>query len=151
MRQWASGEMVARISDQRGDCVWTRAGQKEGSPTETGKHRGLHCSVGDGERSAKKIPCRIAQAGARQAQYRLIYHQKERYEVKAMCQLFGISRAAYYAWVKRLAHPDPDRERMSWVQEAYEKSHRTYGYRQNYLVAPEAERDLPSTTRPSCG
>jgi transposase InsO family protein len=46
-----------------------------------------------------------------------------------MCQLFGISRAAYYAWVKRLEQPDPDRERMNWVQEAYEKSHRTYGYR----------------------
>lgn len=46
-----------------------------------------------------------------------------------MCKLFGISRAAYYAWVKRLAYPDPDRERMGWVQEAYEKSHRTYGYR----------------------
>jgi hypothetical protein len=46
-----------------------------------------------------------------------------------MCKLFGISRAAYYAWVKRLAHPDPDRERMNWVQEAYEKSHRIYGYR----------------------
>jgi len=31
--------------------------------------------------------------------------------------------------VKRLAQVDPDAERMSWVQEAYEKSHHTYGYR----------------------
>lgn len=46
-----------------------------------------------------------------------------------MCKLFGISRAAYYAWLKRLEQADPDRERMSWVQAAYEKSHRTYGYR----------------------
>lgn len=46
-----------------------------------------------------------------------------------MCKFFGVSRAAYYAWVKRLAQPDPDQERMAQVQEAYEKSHRTYGYR----------------------
>jgi putative transposase len=46
-----------------------------------------------------------------------------------MCGFFGVSRAAYYAWVKRLDQPDVDEERMGWVQEAYEKSHRTYGYR----------------------
>ena len=46
-----------------------------------------------------------------------------------MCQFFGVSRAAYYAWLKRLDQPDPDEERLGWVQEAYEKSHRTYGYR----------------------
>jgi putative transposase len=46
-----------------------------------------------------------------------------------MCTLFGVSRAAYYEWVKRLDQPDPDRERMEQIQEAYEKSHRTYGYR----------------------
>lgn len=46
-----------------------------------------------------------------------------------MCKLFGVSRAAYYAWVKRLEQPDPDRERMTQVQEAYEKSHQIYGYR----------------------
>jgi transposase InsO family protein len=46
-----------------------------------------------------------------------------------MCQLFGISRSAYYAWVRRLEQLDPDTERMRWVQEAYEKSQRTYGYR----------------------
>jgi putative transposase len=46
-----------------------------------------------------------------------------------MCAFFGISRAAYYAWVKDMDQPDPDREQMEQVQEAYEKSHRTYGYR----------------------
>lgn len=46
-----------------------------------------------------------------------------------MCRLFDVSRAAYYAWVKRLQQPDPDTERMEQVQEAYERSHRTYGYR----------------------
>jgi putative transposase len=49
--------------------------------------------------------------------------------VKAMCEFFGVSRAAYYEWLKHLPEPDPDRERLEWVQEAYEKSHKTYGYR----------------------
>lgn len=46
-----------------------------------------------------------------------------------MCEFFGISRAAYYKWVKGLDQADPDTEHMEQVQEAYEKSHRTYGYR----------------------
>lgn len=46
-----------------------------------------------------------------------------------MCTFFGISRAAYYTWVKRLDQADPDAERMELVQAAYERSHRTYGYR----------------------
>jgi transposase InsO family protein len=46
-----------------------------------------------------------------------------------MCVFFGVSRAAYYDWVKQMDRPDPDAERMGWVQEAYQKSRRTYGYR----------------------
>jgi putative transposase len=46
-----------------------------------------------------------------------------------MCRFFGVSRAAYYAWVQRLDQPDPDAERKQLIQEAYEKSHGTYGYR----------------------
>ncbi len=46
-----------------------------------------------------------------------------------MCAFFGVSRAAYYAWLKGLDQSGPDRERMEQVQEAYERSHRTYGYR----------------------
>lgn len=46
-----------------------------------------------------------------------------------MCEFFGISRAAYYAWVKYWEVPDPNAERKTLIQEAYEKSHKTYGYR----------------------
>ncbi len=46
-----------------------------------------------------------------------------------MCKFFGISRAAYYAWLKRISQPDKDTERMRLVQEAWEKSRKTYGYR----------------------
>jgi len=49
--------------------------------------------------------------------------------VKAMCSFFGVSRAAYYAWAKRIDQPDPDAERMVLVQEAYGASYQTYGYR----------------------
>jgi putative transposase len=46
-----------------------------------------------------------------------------------MCTFFGISRAAYYAWRRRWEQPERDGERMKQVQQAYEHSHRTYGYR----------------------
>jgi len=46
-----------------------------------------------------------------------------------MCNFFGISRASYYAWMHRLEHPDRAASCKQLVQEAYEKSHQTYGYR----------------------
>jgi putative transposase len=46
-----------------------------------------------------------------------------------MCEFFGVSRAAYYKWLKRLEQPDPDRERMQQVQAVYEQFHKIYGYR----------------------
>jgi len=50
-----------------------------------------------------------------------------------MCKFFRISRAAYYAWVKALDQADPDGARLKQVQEAYERFHRTYGYRRIVL------------------
>src|SRR5687768_9395738 len=46
-----------------------------------------------------------------------------------MCKFFGVSRAAYYGWVKQMDQPDPDEERKQLIREAYEKSRGTYGYR----------------------
>ena len=46
-----------------------------------------------------------------------------------MCEFFRISRAAYYAWRKRIDQEDKDADRMKLVQQAWEKSGRTYGYR----------------------
>ena len=59
----------------------------------------------------------------------MIYHHRETYKVSAMCGFFGVSRAGYYKWAKRMQQPDPDEERMQAVQEAYRQSHQTYGYR----------------------
>ena len=50
-----------------------------------------------------------------------------------MCKFFRVSRAAYYAWARSLDQPDPDEMRLRQVQEAYERSHRTYGYRRIVL------------------
>jgi putative transposase len=46
-----------------------------------------------------------------------------------MCAFFGISRAAFYVWQKRMERPDPDAERKQQIQEAYDASKKTYGYR----------------------
>lgn len=46
-----------------------------------------------------------------------------------MCEFWGVSRAAYYEWTKKLGEVDPDQERMDAVQSVYEASHRIYGYR----------------------
>ncbi len=46
-----------------------------------------------------------------------------------MCTFFHVSRASFYAWVKRSQGPDPDLSRKEWIQKAYQASHRTYGYR----------------------
>ena len=49
--------------------------------------------------------------------------------MKAMCAFFGVSRAAYYAWLGKLEKGDRDQERLEQVQQAYEANHPVYGYR----------------------
>jgi putative transposase len=46
-----------------------------------------------------------------------------------MCSLFGFSRSAYYKWREGIPEPDKDTERMSLVEDVWEKSRRVYGYR----------------------
>ena len=46
-----------------------------------------------------------------------------------MCEFFGVSRIAYYAWGKKLEQGDPDQARMQQVLTAYEASRKIYGYR----------------------
>lgn len=46
-----------------------------------------------------------------------------------MCEFFGVSRAAYYAWQKRIEREDPDAERMQAVQAVYQASHKSSGFR----------------------
>jgi hypothetical protein len=46
-----------------------------------------------------------------------------------MCKFFGISRAAYYAWIESSNELNKDAKRIKLIQEAHEKSRKTYGYR----------------------
>lgn len=46
-----------------------------------------------------------------------------------MCNFLRVSRAAYYAWVKRSSRPDIDDPRLKLIELAYQSSHKTYGYR----------------------
>ncbi len=46
-----------------------------------------------------------------------------------MCDFLKVSRAAYYAWMKRSLRPDEVDKRMMLIEQAYIASHRTYGYR----------------------
>jgi len=61
--------------------------------------------------------------------------------VKAMCSFFGISRAAFYAWTKRIEAPDRDAEKKAQVLDVYQASHRTYGYRR-ITIALQNQRQL---------
>lgn len=49
--------------------------------------------------------------------------------MNVMCAFFGVSRAAYYAGIKQFEREDRDTARMKKVQEAWESSRKTYGYR----------------------
>ena len=59
----------------------------------------------------------------------MIYQLRKEYSVQAMCTFFRVSRAGYYGWVRRMERVDADGERMQLVQQAYQRSRRTYGYR----------------------
>jgi len=58
-----------------------------------------------------------------------------------MCEFFGVSRAAYYSWAKKLDRDDPDHERMQQVQAAYAANHEIYGYRRIVLWLKQ-KRDI---------
>lgn len=50
-----------------------------------------------------------------------------------MCSFLEVSRAGYYAWAKRITRIDRNEERKALIKEAYNTSHRTYGYRRIQL------------------
>lgn len=50
-----------------------------------------------------------------------------------MCAFLEISRAAYYAWLKRTKPSALCLDRIQLIQQAYQASHKTYGYRRIQL------------------
>ena len=61
--------------------------------------------------------------------YQIIYMNRNRYPVTAMCRFFGVSRSGYYDYVKRLGRPAHDAELAEIIREQQEKCDKTYGYR----------------------
>lgn len=47
----------------------------------------------------------------------------------AMCKFLGVSRSAYYDWIKRKDKPSRDAELTRLIQEIYLKSKKRFGYR----------------------
>ena len=61
--------------------------------------------------------------------YQIIYMNRNRYPVSAMCHFFGVSRSGYYDYVKRLDRPAHDAVVANIIREQQKKCDKTYGYR----------------------
>lgn len=65
--------------------------------------------------------------------YQVIYKHKDKYSIRQMCKLFGVSRSGYYAYLKRKDIPDRDLPLAENIKECQEDNHRTYGYRRVHI------------------
>ena len=60
--------------------------------------------------------------------YQIIYMNRNRYPVFAMCRFFGVSRSGYYDYVQRLDQPAHDAVVADIIREQQKKCDKTYGY-----------------------
>ena len=70
--------------------------------------------------------------------YQLIHrlHEERKWSIQQMCQILGISRAAYYKWLKR-RDKELDQEEIRLIQDISEiagKNHRLFGCRKMAMV-----------------
>jgi len=63
------------------------------------------------------------------AKYRGIYHYRLQFSIIAMCKFLGVSRSAYYDWIKRKDKPLVDEVLTELIRVGYIQSRKTYGYR----------------------
>ena len=79
--------------------------------------------------------------------YQLIYMNRNRYPVSAMCHFFGVSRSGYYNYVKRLKRPAHDAVIADIIREQQKKCDKTYGYRRmgKWLEKTKKIRRNPKT------
>ncbi|MDR3492646.1 MAG: IS3 family transposase [Gammaproteobacteria bacterium] len=61
--------------------------------------------------------------------YLAIYHHRNKYPIKIMCQFFDVSRSGYYDYVHRLSKLERDNPLAIMIKECEEHSRKTYGYR----------------------
>ena len=139
------GLSYAQIAEQLGIRkaarieAWYRAYRREGElafhkpigrPRKDEAEQEPLGALADGECAAKKIPYRVAQSYAREAQYRVIEHYREgipgEWDVYLLRDFAScLLCLAASEWIE----PDRDAERKKLILEAYEASKRTYGYR----------------------
>ena len=118
-------KVAGPVSGGRSQCFSKTSGTASQSQGPTG---GVGAAA-DGGGAAKKTSFRIAGTATRAAQYRTLYHFRKEFAMNAMCAFLKVPRAAYYAWMHKLGEPDPDAPHLALIQQAYQASHRTYGYR----------------------
>ncbi len=61
--------------------------------------------------------------------YLVIYRNKEKYTIIAMCRFFGVSRSGYYEYLKHMDMDDKDESLGIKIAQCQSKSNKTYGYR----------------------
>lgn len=72
------------------------------------------------------------EGGGTKARYSLIRQVNERGQIERLCQLFGVSKSGYYAWLKRQS-VDRDAKAKHILRKVYTKYKGIYGYRQLQL------------------
>lgn len=72
------------------------------------------------------------EGGGTKARYMLIRQVNEKGHIQRLCQLFGVSRSGYYAWLNR-QNLDRDAADKQLVSRIYQKYDGRYGYRQLQL------------------
>ncbi|WP_169833786.1 IS3 family transposase [Saccharibacillus sacchari] len=72
------------------------------------------------------------EGGKTQAKYALIRQVNENQTIRWLCQIFGVSRSGYYAWLKR-QEATPEAADAKLVHAIYWKYNGIYGYRQLQL------------------
>lgn len=62
--------------------------------------------------------------------YGFIHEQADKYEVRLMCDILGVSRSGYYSWRSRplSARAKSDQALLVHIREIFQQSRRTYGY-----------------------
>ena len=81
--------------------------------------------------------------------YLVIYRQKEKYTIGAMCRFFEVSRSGYYDYVKRMEQPDRDLPLANQIRVCQSEVRQTYGYRrvQIWLDRQGIHRDPKTVLR----
>ena len=72
--------------------------------------------------------------------YQIIYMNRNRYPVFAMCRFFDVSRSGYYDYVKRLDRPAHDAVVADIIREQQKKCDKTYGYRRMWKWLEKAKK-----------